>query len=186
MRVGAHDGMDADREVARTRAVGEVGRRHVARGEAEQELLDRRRERLVGLVHVGEERVAAALGHDLHAQHRDRRRLRFARDVRVPGLAGGVLGAGVGVDDEDLGPFGVGVGRMDVQRAEPATEGDLLVDVHRLPAGDDDAALGDQPGQLIDAGVVERVELLGADLGAEPGRDRRARRWWRVRRWWSW
>ena len=64
------------------------------------------------------------------------------------------------MDDEDLGPLRICVGGMDVQRAQPSPEGDLLVDVHRLAAGDDHTPVGNQPEESVDAGVVERVQLL--------------------------
>ena len=76
----------------------------VQRGQALQHLLHRLGERVVGAVHVGEQRVAAALGRHLgEVEDRAHRRLEVARHVGVPFLAGDVLRILVGLDHQDLG-----------------------------------------------------------------------------------
>jgi hypothetical protein len=83
----------------------------VPRGQRLEEALHRLRQRLVGRVHAGEERVAAHRRQLVHVEDAAHRRLRIAGDVGVPVLAGHVPGLLVGVDDQDLGMLGQLLGR---------------------------------------------------------------------------
>ena len=106
--MGAHDGMLVAREAALLGRVAEAAaidlRAVMHRAQALAQALDRRRERIVGAVHVGEQGVAAAVGRQLlHVEDAAHRRFGIATDVGVPFLAGDVLGILVGLDDQDLG-----------------------------------------------------------------------------------
>ena len=145
------------------------------RGQALAQALDRGRERLVGAVHVGEQRVAAAVGRQLlHVEDAAHRRLGIARHVGVPFLAGHVLGILVGLDDQDLRMLGAGArrGRMKVQLAEAAAERLVLLVGELLVAEKDHQIVHQRVMDLLEDLVAERPgEIDAEDLRTDHRRE---------------
>src|SRR5262245_15158408 len=140
-------------------------------GHAGQHLLDRLAQGLVGAVHVGEHRVAAAIrGHHLQMQDRAHRRLDVARDVGMPDLAGDVLGGFVGLDQQDFGmPLDrAPAGWMDMQLAELAAEVGVLVDAELLVSKEDHQVVHQRVVDLLELLVAQRFgQVDTVDLGAD-------------------
>jgi hypothetical protein len=134
------------------------------------------RERLVGRVHVGEQRVAAARRALPDVEDRSHRRLEVAGDVGMPALAIGARGILVGIDPHKRRVALVGRRRMHMQFAELAAESEVLVGTDVLVAKEDHEIFGERAMDLVHlairAGVV-RDEL--ADVHARDFRpdDRR-------------
>ncbi len=98
----------------------------VTRGQPGKHLLHRRRQRVVGRVHVREQRVAADLRQHVNLQHGAERRLFIARHVRVPEFAVGHLRIALRMDDEQFGEAGhLRRRRMHVQLTEHSAHRDL-------------------------------------------------------------
>ena len=121
-------------------------------------------------VHIGEQRVAAAFGQGVDAQDGAHRRLLVARDIRMPILAIGVARIGVGVDDHRLRQAGQrGGGGVDVQFAEAATEGELLLGADVLIAEEDHQMIHQRLMDHIETGIVQRPGQIDAtDFSADP------------------
>ena len=131
------------------------------------------RQRFVGGVHRGEQRVAALGRAGLDVEDAAHRRLEVAAHVGVPALAVGARAILVGVDDHQLGLARlVRRGGMDVQLAEQPAEGQVLVGRDVLVAEEDDAVLGQRPVQLVVLAVAERLaEVDAVDLRADDRRQ---------------
>ena len=111
----------------------------VDRGEPGEEALHPERKPLVSGVHAGEEGVAAAGRHLDDPQHARHRRLEVAGDVGVPQAAGHELHLVVAADDEDLRVLGrLRRGRVDVELAEAAAQGLVLLQGQLLIAEEED------------------------------------------------
>jgi hypothetical protein len=129
----------------------------VDRGQPFDELLDRRRQLVIGGIHAGEQRVAA-LRRDLgQIENAPERRLGIAGHVGMPFLAGDMLRVLVGMDRQDLGVAlrRVRRGRVDRQLAEPPAERLVLVVCQRLVAEKHD--------EVFHQRVVHFLELLIAE-----------------------
>jgi hypothetical protein len=113
-----------------------------------EEALHRLGQRLVGRVHAGEQSVAAHRGQLLQVEDAPHGGLGVAGHVRVPVLAGHMLGVLVGVDDEDLGMalHEAGRGGMHGEVAEEPAEGLLGFGRQALVPEEDD--------RVLDEGVV--------------------------------
>ena len=123
---------------------------------------------------IGPQGVAADLGDDERAQHREDRRTLDEGDVGVP-----VVGAGArnGVEVEELALLGeLGQGRMaQGQRAEPGREGDLFSRPDRLVPEEDHPVGEKLLADGRDIAVVETGEVHPGDLGSDaPGQAPRA------------
>ena len=143
----------------------------VHRGHAGQHLLDRLAQGLVGAVHVGEHRVAAAIRrHHRQMQDRAHRRLDVARHIGMPDLAGDVLGRFVGLDQQDFGmPLDrAPAGWVDVQLAELAAEVGVLVDADLLVTKENHQVVHQRVVNLLELLVAQRFgQVDTVDLGAD-------------------
>src|SRR3546814_10586757 len=80
-------------------------------------------------------------------------------------------------DREDLGvPFQRHVARMDVERAEAAAEGLVLLLRHLLVAEEYDLVLDEGPPDLIEGGVVHRSRQVDPVHLRPAGADRKSTR----------
>jgi hypothetical protein len=131
------------------------------------------RQRLIGGVHRGEQRVAAFGRAGLDVEDAAHRRLEVTTHVGVPALAVGARRVLVGMDDHQLGAAGLMRRRgMDVQLAEQPAERHVLVGRDVLVAEEDDAVLGQRPMQLVLLAVAERrAEVDAGDLRADDRRQ---------------
>lgn len=151
--------------------------------EAVEQLLESRRQAVVGLGGVGEEGVAARLGDVEVVEEGGAGGLLLVRDVRVPrhgadaALEEGLVGlvARGAVDQVNLRVAGGGAGcGVDVVAAEVAAEVEGLADGQVgevLLAEGDDLALGDEAGELVLASLGQLAQLDAVDLGADRGRE---------------
>jgi hypothetical protein len=133
------------------------------------------RQRVIGRILAGKQRVAANRRHRVEIKDARRRRLLIAGDVRMPVLAVDAPGLGVGMDRQDLG-MSVRPGRagMNVQFTEVAPEALVRVDIHRLVAKEQHLVLRQRVVQLLDLAVAEWLgEREACDLGADARRYRR-------------
>ena len=137
------------------------------RGEPLEIRLHPVRQRLVGRVHAGEQRVAAARRALPDVEDRAHRRLDVAGHVGVPALAVGARRILVGVDlhQRRLARL-VRRGGMDVQLAELAPEGEVLLRRDVLVAEEDDEVFGERAVDLVHLAV-------GASRRRRACRDRR-------------
>ena len=140
--------------------------------DAGEQRLHRLRQRVVGEVHVGKQRVAAGIGRLLGVEDRRLRRLGIEHLVGVPDLAER-LGVALLLDDlEDVGVLvhALHEGVM-VDVAEALGEGELLLGRDRLLAEEDDEML--EPGRLdlLERRVVQLAEVDAADFRAERSGD---------------
>ena len=143
------------------------------RGQALEIALHAVRQRLVGGVHRGEQRVAAARRAVADIQDAAHRRLLVAGDVAVPAFAVGARRILVGMDDHQLG-MARRVRRrgMDVQLAEAAAEVEVLVLGDMLVAEEDHQVLRQRAVDLLEGLVAERLRQIdAADLGADDRRQ---------------
>src|SRR5262245_15240273 len=105
--------------------------------------LEARRQRIVGGVLAGEERIAAGARYGVEVENAAKRRLLVAGNVRMPVLAVDALRIGVGVDRQYLGmpcrPWRVGV---NVQFAEIPAQPLVGFLVQRLVAKEQNLVLG--------------------------------------------
>ena len=93
--------------------------RFMARGQARQHLLHRRREGIVGRVHVRKQRIAADLREHVYLKDRAKRRFLVAGHVRVPEFAVRYLRFPVSMNHEHFGvPWHLRRCRMYVQFAK--------------------------------------------------------------------
>src|SRR5690349_3072511 len=121
------------------------------------------RQRLVGGVHVGEQRIAALGRTGLDVEDGAHRRFLVAAHVGVPALAIGARAVLVGVDDHQLRPaFFVRCGGMDVQVTEQPAERHVLVERDVLVAEEDDAVLGERAVHLVLLAVGEWLRQVDA------------------------
>jgi hypothetical protein len=133
------------------------------------------RERLVGRVHVGEQRVAAARRALPDVEDRSHRRLDVAGHVGVPALAIGARGILVGIDLHQRRVALVGRRRMHMQFAELAAEGEMLVGADVLVAKEDHEIFGERAVDLVHLAVGARIvgnELADIDAGNLRADDR--------------
>ena len=135
--------VNADHRVDRHLLRLAVRRRVVERGESFAEFLQRRRQLLVGLVHVGPHRVAADIGALDHVQDRHHRGALLEADVAVPLVRDPAAG---GHQLEDLGVVRERVVevRVPLQLAEVATEVDVLLHRQVLVGKEEDLVLEQQ------------------------------------------
>ena len=149
----ARFGMRADHRMAHRRVLlvqflgalaeplGEDARDIVHRRQPFTESLHLVRQALVGEVHVCKQRIAAAFGHLARQQDRAKRGALAPGDVRMPVV---LLPAALGAM-RDAQHLGVGLvlwrGRMDLEIAEMAREGDVLRAGYVLVAEEDHAVL---------------------------------------------
>ncbi|MNC28133.1 hypothetical protein D3C75_763300 [compost metagenome] len=115
-----------------------------------------------GLVHVGEQGIAAFAGQFLGMQHGAKAGQFLVRQVRVPELAGVTQADVLAVfddvgNDQDLGVAGEQelLEHMDLQWAEAAAEGDLLVGA--------DALVAEHQHMVVEVGAMDTGEILGVD-----------------------
>ena len=120
-------------------------------GQPVQELLVRGCQGVVRRGLAGEDRVASRWGNGVQIQDAAQRRFGIAGHVGMPVFAVRALGRSVSVDWQDfrmpLWPWGV---RVDVQVAEMAAEGFLLVQVDLLIAEKQDLVFGEGGVQVLD------------------------------------
>ena len=137
--------------------------------------LHARRQRLIGRILAGEERVAAAGRHRVQVEDAAHRRLLVTGDVRVPILAVDALGIGIGMDRQDFGmPFRPGRARMNVQFTKIAAEPLVRFHVQRLIAEEQNLVLRQGLMQLLDLAVAERLGQRDAfDIGTDARCHRR-------------
>ena len=176
--VGAHDrvfgaGIDlagvVDPPVGIAAAIEVLG--FVRGGQAGEEFLQRRRQRLEGGVHAGEQRIAADRRQHAQLQARAQRRLGVARHVGVPAIAIGEFGILVGVDDEYFRmALGARRRRMVVQFAKPLGERHMdLRRQRRLVAEEQHQMFGKSPLDLREAVVRQMLEIGADHFGADEG-----------------
>ena len=118
--------------------------------------LHARRQRLIGRILAGEQRVATAGRHRMEIEDAAHRRLLVAGDVRVPILAIDALGIGVGMDRQNLRvPFRPRRARMNVQFTKIAAEPLVRFHLQRLIAEEQNLVLRQGLMQLLDLAVAE-------------------------------
>ncbi|MHC2381790.1 hypothetical protein ACVIHA_006188 [Bradyrhizobium liaoningense] len=146
----------------------------VQRGEPVEIGLHAVRQRLIGRVHVGEQRVAAAWRALPDVKDRAHRRLEIAGHVGMPALAIGARRILVGVDlHQRRIVVLVRRGRMDMQFAELAAEGEMLLRRDVLIAEEDHEVFGKRAMDLVHlpvgAGVAldERADIDARDFRAD-------------------
>jgi hypothetical protein len=135
------------------------------------------RQRVVGLVHIREHRIAADRRDGNAAQQRTERGHRRERHVGVPEMASVLGGRRLAVrlwdvgDQQQLGIVGMAVTRqalVPVELAEAAAEGDVLLARDLLVAEQQGAALEEGAVDLVELGIAERLaEIDALDLGAQ-------------------
>ena len=139
--------------------LGEVAVLGMQHGQA---LLQRLRQRVVGGVLVGEQRVAALGRQHLRVQQRTQAGLLLVREVRVPELAS-ITQAYVATFLDDVGhdqDFRVArqqelLEHMNLQLAEAAAEDDLLFGA--------DPLLPEHQHMVVKVGTVNALEIFGVD-----------------------
>ncbi len=142
-------------------------------GQAIQIGLHPLRQGVIGGVHAGEHGVAAHRRDGRQVQDRAHRRLGVAGQVRVPVLAGHVLGGLVGMDGHHLGMVGQARDAgVDDQFAERAAERLVALVVEVLVAEEDHLVLSDGLGDLLQLAVGRLAQVDAEDLGPDPGRHR--------------
>ena len=131
-------------------------------------------QRVIGVVHVGEQRVAAMVRHLARIEHGAQRRLLEEAEVRMPGIAEGADVALVGFlqhgDDVRILVHVLDVGRA-AERAEPAREGEMLLRRQAL--------VMEEQHQPIVKGALDlrrRSRRRAAGRGPRPECRRQARR----------
>ncbi len=134
-------------------------------------------ERLVGRIHRGEQRVAAARRALLDVEDRAHRRLLVAGDVGVPALAVGARGILVGIDLHQRRIVALmRRRRMHMQVAELAPEGEMLRRGDVLVAEEDDGIFRERAVDLVHLAVRallghEPAEIDAGNLRADDGRE---------------
>ena len=143
------------------------------RGEAFQVALHPIGQRLIGRVHRGEQRVAAARRALADIQDAAHRRFHVAGHVAVPAFTVGARRVLVGVDDHQFRMARlVRRGGMDVQLAEAATEVEVLLVADVLVAEEDHQVLRQRAMDFLERLVAERLrEIDAADLRADDRRQ---------------
>src|ERR1700730_2374522 len=155
-------------EIVRPRTVGATRAMH--RGQISEHPLHALGQRVVGQVHVGEQRIAAEGGNFASIEDRAQRRLFEIGHVRVPGAA--KVAAGFVLLFPDLEDFRVirhcGNKVMDVEIAKTAAECQMLFRSEVLVAEKYHLMVEEGPADFRDDRVVERsCEIDPRDLGAE-------------------
>ena len=128
------------------------------------------RQRFIGRIHVGEQRVAAARRALLDVEDRAHRRLEVAGHVGVPALAIGARRILVGIDLHQRRIVALmGRGGMDVQFAELAAEGEMLLRRDVLVAEEDHEIFGERAMDLVHGpvGAASRCEIDAGYLRAD-------------------
>ena len=120
-----------------------VRRRVVERRETLAEFLQRRRQLLVGLVHVGPHRVAADRGAFDHVEDRHHRGALLEADVAVP-LVGDAAARGHQLEDLGVVRERVVEVRVPLELAEVAAEADVLLHREVLVGKEEDLVLEQQ------------------------------------------
>jgi len=156
------------------RRVGPVGTAGaVDGGQAVEDSLHAVRQALVGLVLVGEHRVAAKFRHLARIEHRPQRRAFEITDVGVPAATeiAGLLG--LLADFKDLGISRHRLDElMDLQLTEAAAEIELLLRGQMLVMKEDNEMLEQRRADLADHPIGEGTgEIDAGDLGAERAGD---------------
>ena len=129
------------------------------------------RQRLIGRIHAGEERIAAMRRTFLDVEDAAHRRLEVAGDVGVPAFPIGAEAVLVRLDDHELGVAGFGGGgRVQMELPELPAEIQVLLLRHGLVAEEDDQVFRQRPVDLIHLPVGDGpAEVHPADLGADDG-----------------
>ena len=128
-------------------------------------------QRFVGAIHVGKQRIAAAvLGHPVHVEDGAHRRLGIAGHVGMPDLAGDVFGILVGCDLDDFRMLLHPDHRMHVQGAEVAAEGLVLVGGEFLFTEEDHQVLRQRMRDLVHLLRGKRLRHIDAGEFRADGR----------------
>src|SRR5580704_15157058 len=145
-----------------------VYRRHVA-----EHRLHAVRQRVIGEVLAGKHRIAANRRHLASIEHRAQGRSLEIADIGVPAAAEIARLVFLLTDFEDLLVVGHTLDEfMDLQLAEAAAEGEVLVGGQVLVAEEDHLVVGERVADFADRRVIELLRQVDAgDLGAERPRN---------------
>ena len=113
-------------------------------------------QRVVGRIHIGEQRIAAHRRTGLDVQNAAHRRFRVAGHIAVPAFAVGTRRVFVGADDHQFTvPRRMRRGRVDVQFAEAAAEIQMLLRRQILVAEEDHQVFGEGALNFGERGVAQ-------------------------------